>query len=64
MNTEGAHGQAAQLIELLDVATPDDEDIRLAWFPVFGVWVSEPSLDRLREAVAASGLPIEIVETR
>jgi hypothetical protein len=63
MSTVGAHGQAAQLIDLLDVATPDDEDICLVCFPTFGVMVSEPGLDRLREAVAASGLPIEIVET-
>jgi hypothetical protein len=64
MSTVGAPGQAARLLDELGIETPDDGDICLVWFPTFGVWVSEAAgLERLREAVAASGLPIEIVET-
>jgi hypothetical protein len=65
MSTVGAPGQAAQLVDLLGVVTPKgfEDGIGIEHFPCFGVWVSEAGLDRLREAVAASGLPIEIVET-
>ena len=70
MKAEGPVGHAAQIIDLLGVVTPEDGDFRngdgiyIQEFPWFGAMVSEQGLDRLKNAIAARGLPIEIIETR
>ena len=67
MDHEGPVGQAAQLIDMLGVGpltTITKTAFALKIFPGFGAMVGEKGLERLKKAIAARGLPIEIIETR
>jgi hypothetical protein len=67
MNKDGPAGQAAQFIEMLGIVTPEgyDDGIYIDDIPLLGaVIVSEQGLQRLKDAIATHGLPIEIIETQ
>ena len=69
LTEEGPLAHAAQIIDLLGVVTPDGYDGGIYIDdlpPLFGgaMVVGEQGLDRLKNAIAARGLPIEIIETR